>query len=281
MSTAISIYHGRFGRASLYQLDRPLTRHAHREGHLTFHVRGTPAAVIVGAQACPLTPVQAAAVNPWEPHEFHPGDRCSGSLFLVLYIRPMWFVEFGRASCARLRFGSPRVEVDAGIGRLVAKVVTLLLDGSSTHVFDGYLYELTEECFTQTHRSNAGAVAPGVTGGGLAHPFGDARVRRSMALMSERLCRGVALDEVARAVGLSRPHFFRLFRSQTGLTPHLFLNTLRMERAIERLTESDRPVSEIGFDLGFSSQSSFTRFFSSNVGLAPACYRRVAHLLPS
>jgi AraC-like DNA-binding protein len=52
-----------------------------------------------------------------------------------------------------------------------------------------------------------------------------------------------------------------------------------MEKAIELLTESERSVTDIGFDLGFSCQSGFTRFFTSNVGLAPSDYRRVAHRL--
>ena len=99
-----------------------------------------------------------------------------------------------------------------------------------------------------------------------------------MRLMSEKLGEELELDDVAREAGLSRPHFYKLFRKQTGLTPNLFLNTLRMERAIDSLTSTDKSVTDIGFDLGFSSQASFTRFFTSNVGIAPSDYRRVAHL---
>ena len=99
-----------------------------------------------------------------------------------------------------------------------------------------------------------------------------------MKLMSEKLGDELELDCVAREAGLSRPHFYKLFRKQTGITPNLFLNTLRMERAIESLTVSEKSVTNIGFDLGFSSQASFTRFFTSNVGIAPSDYRRVAHL---
>jgi transcriptional regulator GlxA family with amidase domain len=51
-----------------------------------------------------------------------------------------------------------------------------------------------------------------------------------------------------------------------------------MERAIDSLTSTHKSVTDIGFDLGFSSQASFTRFFTTNVGIAPSDYRRVAHL---
>ena len=84
------------------------------------------------------------------------------------------------------------------------------------------------------------------------------------------------MKSVARAVGLSRPHFFKLFKSQLGVTPNVYLNTLRSERAIDELVNTEKTVTNIAYDLGYSSQASFTRFFSSNVGIAPSEYRRVA-----
>ena len=56
----------------------------------------------------------------------------------------------------------------------------------------------------------------------------------------------------------------------------MYLNTLRLELSIERLTRSDDPVTSIGLDLGFASQASFTRFFSNNIGIAPTDYRRAS-----
>jgi transcriptional regulator GlxA family with amidase domain len=103
-------------------------------------------------------------------------------------------------------------------------------------------------------------------------------VRKSVKLMAQKLGAEIALDAIASDAGLSRPHFYRLFKNQTGLTPNLMLNTLRMERAIAALTESHESLADIGFNLGFSSQSSFSRFFASNVGMAPSDYRRVAHV---
>ncbi|MFT7596442.1 MAG: transcriptional regulator GlxA family with amidase domain [Paracoccaceae bacterium] len=70
---------------------------------------------------------------------------------------------------------------------------------------------------------------------------------------------------------------YKLFKKQMGITPNLYLNTLRAEHAIEELMTTDKSVTDIGHDLGFSSQASFTRFFGSNVGISPSEYRRVAH----
>ena len=274
MSTAVSIYHGRFGRATLYRLNRPMTTHAHREGHLTFLVQGTPSLVTVSERPYDLSPEAAVAVNPWEPHSFTPGDQTQGSLFLVLYIKPIWFLDFGRSAQAALRFGRNPVEMTSQIRRSVAKVTSLLLEDDPTVSFDGHLYELTQECFDQTWQWMPQA-SP------LEHHgpcFSDFRVRKSVKLMAQKLGAEIALDEIASDAGLSRPHFYRLFKTQTGLTPNLMLNTLRMERAIEALTGTDECLADIGFSLGFSSQSSFSRFFASNVGMAPSDYRRVAHV---
>ena len=116
-------------------------------------------------------------------------------------------------------------------------------------------------------------------GRGLSGQVIDFRVRNSMRLMEELLGANIELDAVARGAGLSRPHFYKLFRTQTGLTPNLYVNTLLMEHAIDRLVGSEISVADIGYDLGFSSQSGFTRFFAANVGMAPTKYRQVAHVL--
>ena len=47
----------------------------------------------------------------------------------------------------------------------------------------------------------------------------------------------------------------------------------------DALVATEAPIADIGFDLGFSSQSGFTRFFAANVGMAPTDYRRAAKVL--
>jgi AraC-like DNA-binding protein len=97
--------------------------------------------------------------------------------------------------------------------------------------------------------------------------------------MREHICDELALDWVAAESGLSRPHFYKLFRQNMGVTPNIYLNTLRMETSIDRLAKTDDPVTAIGLDLGFASQASFTRFFTANVGIPPTDYRRATSLL--
>jgi AraC-like DNA-binding protein len=273
MSTALAVRHGRFGRATLYQLNRPMTTHAHREGHLVFHVEGAVAEMAVHGRVQPIAPGAAAAVSPWEPHDFRCGDG-AGGLYLVLYIKPVWFLDASRMAQFALRFGQNAIAVADPIRGLVMRVTTLLLEAEPDDLFDGYLFELTRACFDQSWQWTPGGQR--LTRRGTA--ISDFRVRRSIRLMQETFAEPVELEAVARRSGLSRPHFFKLFKRQMGITPNLFLNTLRMESAIDRLTGTDATVTDIGCDLGFSSQASFTRFFTSNVGIPPTDYRRVAHL---
>ena len=275
MSTALAVYHGPFGRVTLYHLDRPMAMHAHREGHLIFHVQGDEASVKICDSDHPLSGRLGAAVNPWQPHNFQHAPGAKGALFLVLYIKPAWFLEAGRSAKSALRFGRNGIEVTDQIGRLIQLVANLLVEDTGHPLFTGYLYELTHECFDQSWQW-VPAGAP------LLQPepcIRDYRVRNSIRFMSSCIGEGIVLDTIAREAGLSRPHFYKLFRQHVGLTPNVYLHTLRMESAIGRLTTTSDAVTTIGLDLGFASQASFTRFFVSNVGIAPTDYRRTAHFV--
>ncbi len=282
MSRALAVFHGKFGRATIYQLDRDMATHAHREGHLTFYVAGRHSMMKLGGSEHLLTPERGAAINPWRPHSFHAGDLEDGSLFLILYVRPEWFLQMARSPRCGMRFGRSIIEMTPTVTWLANRVTGLLLDGidaldsRTCELFDGYLYELTQESFDQSWQWTGDESLVNVT----TSPVRDFRIRNSIRLMKSRLGDGesILFDGIARQAGLSRPHFFKLFKENLGLTPNIYFNTLRMESAIDRLTTSSEAVTSIGLDLGFSSQASFTRFFASNVGIPPSDYRRVAHL---
>jgi len=104
MSRALAVFHGRFGRATVYQLNRAFNVHAHREGHLIFHVGGTPAQIDVCDQRWLLIEDSVVAVNPWEPHNFLPTDVGNGAIFFVLYVNHEWFAP-NATNSQSLRFG--------------------------------------------------------------------------------------------------------------------------------------------------------------------------------
>lgn len=273
MSTALAVHHGPFGRVALYNLDRSMTLHAHREGHLIIHVQGPSASILIEETAYPISPGQGVAISPWQPHNYISLDPDHPSLFLTLYIKPFWFLEASRQANASLRFGRSAIEITEMIGRLKSLVVAGMLDDAEDSYIAGYLYELTQACFDQSWQWVEDPAGPSR----IALSVCDFRVRNSVKLMQRSVGERIMLDEIARDSGLSRPHFYKLFREQVGITPNIYLNTLRMESAIDRLTKTADAVTDIGLDLGFSSQASFSRFFIANAGIPPSDYRRVVH----
>ena len=274
MSRAIAVFHGGFGRATIYQLNRPFNIHAHREGHLIFHVGGSDGSINVADRTCPLTAASFVAVSPWEPHNFVPRDIDAGALFFVLYVNPEWFAQGRVGDASRLRFGRSLTWRTSALDRQIRRTAAMVYAAHSLSALDHELRELIEACYEETWRR-----PPDLGGRPVFEGVTDFRVRKSIRLIQEGLGADIELDHVAREAGLSRPHFYKLFRMQTGVTPNLYLNTLLMERAIDTLVGSEKPVADIGFDLGFTSQSGFTRFFAANVGMAPTDYRRAAQVL--
>ena len=278
MSDAIAVHHSSFGRAAFYELDTPYVTHAHREGHLFFHIDGGFGITTIDDFSFELDRKYAAAVSPWKPHSLSFENENRPSLIFVLYIHPIWFFENSGSTRFALEFGSPRIAITPTINRLVSKTIRVLLQNpigqdlsDQAHIND-LLYQLTQLCYHESWHKNA----PSQSASFASKRFNDYRIRRSVMLMQDHLLQDFAMDDLAREVGLSRPHFFKLFRKQMGLTPNIFLNTLRSEKAIDALITTDKSVTDIGLELGFASQASFTRFFMSNVGIPPSDYRRAA-----
>ena len=274
MSHAISVCHGAFGRAAIYDLDKTIITHAHREGHLLFYIGGSEATITVGDTPLPLDADRAVAVSPWEPHSFEVPSAAEACLCLTLYIKPIWYLQSQASTQIALNFGRGSLPVDAEMSDWVSRLTGLLLEDTGRANFDSLLHEITRACFERSWRG----VEPSTQVRQLCGRFTDYRVRRSLRLMQESFAEEVEMRHLAREVGLSRPHFFKLFKKQMGVTPNVYLNTLRSEQAIDLLLQTPKTVTDIALDLGFASQASFTRFFGSNVGISPSESRRVAHV---
>ncbi|WP_420404276.1 helix-turn-helix transcriptional regulator [Nisaea sp.] len=272
MSGAFAVHHGDFGRAALYELNAKFVTHAHREGHLIFYVSRAPAIVEVCDSDYLLDQTRGVAISPWEPHKFVPLSETEPCFCLVLYMKPMWFLETCQTAEFALSFGRNEIIMTPEIQRWVMRLTSVLLGQDDPTMVDAFLLETMRRCYFQSWH-HCELTPPQER---FRARFNDFRVRRALRLMKEHFTEDVEMEWLAREVGLSRPHFFKLFKKQMGITPNLFINTLRSEQAISDLMVTEKSVTEIGYDLGFSSQASFTRFFSSNVGIAPSEYRRVA-----
>ncbi len=273
MSTALAVCHGSFGRVTVYRLDKPMRTHAHREGHLTFLLSGPPAIVTIANVPHLVDQAAGVAINPWQPHSFQPCRGAANSIFLVAYICDQWLDrdQEGRGS---LRFGANHLRVGTTLRSICASLAHALVSNASFRIVNRYLNQLFDASFDESWKTRD---RPNLKS--QPHAAIDFRVRKSLRILDDAFTEGIELDTVARDAGLSRPHFFKLFRENTGVTPALYANTMRIERALDRLTRSQTSVTDIGYELGFSSQSHFTHFFSAHVGIAPTQYRTIARVV--
>jgi AraC-like DNA-binding protein len=99
------------------------------------------------------------------------------------------------------------------------------------------------------------------------------RMLRARDAMDRAFAQPLDVPAVARVAHVSPAHFSRQFRLTFGETPHRYLQRRRVERAMELLRETDRPVTEICLDVGFNSLGTFSRTFRAIVGEPPTAYR--------
>src|ERR687887_596034 len=101
----------------------------------------------------------------------------------------------------------------------------------------------------------------------------DRLLLRAKDLADARYSEPLAVDDLARAAGLSRAHFSREFRHAFGESPHAYLLTRRLERAAALLRTTDRSIADICFSVGLQSIGSFTTSFTRTYGVSPTAYR--------
>jgi AraC-like DNA-binding protein len=99
------------------------------------------------------------------------------------------------------------------------------------------------------------------------------RMLRARDTMDRSFAQPLDVPTLARVAHVSPAHFSRQFRATFGESPHRYLQRRRVERAMELLRETDRAVTEVCFDVGFSSLGTFSRTFRAIVEESPSAYR--------
>src|SRR5213076_2633990 len=97
---------------------------------------------------------------------------------------------------------------------------------------------------------------------------------RARDAMDRAYAQPLDVPALARMANVSEAHFIRTFRATFGETPHRFLQRRRVERAMFLLRATDRSVTDICFDIGFSSLGTFSRTFHDVVGESPTSFRQ-------
>ncbi|WP_379160822.1 AraC family transcriptional regulator [Paenibacillus sp. sgz5001063] len=98
-------------------------------------------------------------------------------------------------------------------------------------------------------------------------------LRRAAGYMQEHFTENLQMSNIAHVVGYSVQHFMRIFREAYGITPHAYLQGLRLNQAVRWMEEHpDMPIKEIAGRLGLEPNY-FIRAFKKIYGTAPGMYR--------
>jgi len=277
MSRALRIFQGEFGRVALLDMDKSLISHAHSECHVLFKASGADTYFTVRDRSQLLTDRSAVLINTWEPHFYDHRPGVPRTVILALYIDTNWLATINQSlslSACPSFFAQPCVELTPAIRRRADDVVAAMIsledvpqDRVECMLFD-LMLAVIERYSQWRHLSRL--ISPRLL------RASDARIRRAIGHIRTHSGTHIDMGQLATECGLSRAHFFTLFKRYTHMTPNVFLNMLRMERACERLA-SCRPgtLGLLSEELGFSEQSHFTRFFRQHLGVTPSEYRRV------
>jgi AraC-like DNA-binding protein len=100
-------------------------------------------------------------------------------------------------------------------------------------------------------------------------------MRRIVAHLDANLGRQVSLASLCTDFAISPSHFARKLQNSVGLSLNRFMHRRRIRTAFRSLGDDSLALSQLALDLGFSSQSHFTRVFSDLTGMTPMQFRRL------
>lgn len=81
------------------------------------------------------------------------------------------------------------------------------------------------------------------------------------------------VDTIASEMGLERSQFYRKIKSLTNYAPVELIRLLRLQRGRALLTTTDKTISEIAYEIGFSTPSYFTKCYRDAYGETPTDVR--------
>ena len=82
----------------------------------------------------------------------------------------------------------------------------------------------------------------------------------------------LSVDDLAANMNLSRVQLYRKVKAITGSSPVELLRTARLNRGYQLLLKSDKTVSEVAYEVGFSNPNNFATAFKEMYGMPPTAY---------
>ena len=234
---------------------------------------------IVGDNIAPLTPRDLVLVGPGLPHIWQ-NEPAGGRPTRVHALLIQFGVSFLGDGLLKLPAFAPVRRLllkRAGrglhfVGPTCDRVCALMTDIARAQGLERILLFL--RILGELAQSNGGRTLASAGFTAESQLYDQERMDRVVQFLNAHLGRAIRLSEVARLACLSEGAFSRFFRVHTGKTFPQFLNELRIGRACRLLIESDKTITEVSYECGFTNLSNFNRQFLRLKALSPRQFRR-------
>ena len=191
------------------------------------------------------------------------GSSSPDGLFKVWHLKPENFIYLNtgalRQTMGQLEGSIVLNEVSEGIG----DILEILEKGDALQQNAAFLRLFT---LLTRHRPYAGIKG-----------MGDDFLHRVIAFLEENYHRPLTLTETAEQMNLSKYHFSRKFHQRANSSFSAYLNTLRLEKSLERLHRGLK-VEDAAYDSGFEDPSYYISKFRELYGETPGQYRKALGL---
>lgn len=214
---------------------------------------------------------------------FEAGDVTFTEAGTELYSRTEWFPEIihisSPTSYQKRLFGEMTQDIsltDTSTSGMPLphqqELSRLLLQFIGSNGFGGRLKAEALTCLVLTEmlRARTGTQIVKHVGG-----LGKAVTKRIRDYVHAHSDSDLSLDRLAELAGVSPFHFARMFKQETGMSPHQFVIHSRVQQARAALLDTTDTIADIAFATGFSSQSHMTESFRKIVGTTPARFRQL------
>jgi AraC family transcriptional regulator of arabinose operon len=234
---------------------------------LLIHTREGAGKITLGGAARILGPGEAVLFAPGAAQDYGTDEAAGRWRLLWAHFnpRPNWRAWIRWPEAARgtgwltLPAGEIRAGFEAALGRTVA-----MLRGARGDAREFALNAL-EEALLWAQRAGEGS----------AHLRLDERVRKAMDYLAARPAEPFRLDALAKHCGLSESRLSHLFREQTGETPQVYSEELRLRLAQQLLVHSGLRVNEVAAETGFGDPFYFAKRFRKFAKCSPSQYRQL------
>jgi AraC-like DNA-binding protein len=202
-----------------------------------------------------------SAVDPGDVHNAYPAVERGWTFVCLLVPAPVLCSAGEQAGAKGVPGFASRVIEDTATARRLVDLADVL-ERSSDPLERESLTLLTLGELVGRH-SSVSAPAPARRHGAIA------RARR---ILDDPGDQRITLAELSAAAGLSPFHFIRTFRDVVGVTPHAYLNGVRVARA-RRMLGDGLPPAHVAQSCGFCDQSHLGRLFKAELGVTPGQYQ--------